>query len=318
MKQPLVTVIVPVYNVERYISKTINSILSQAYYNLELLLVDDGSTDNSATICERHAQTDSRVRVFHKSNGGVASARNVGLDNAKGEWVCFVDGDDELFPDALENLITAAGGVDLVIAGYRMIDFDGVIKDYCNADETLSKQQCLATLLHNDKYGYQGYCWNKLFNRSVIERNTIRFNENYYFNEDRLFCAKYFSCLSQPARMLDKNVYMYNVCNGDAVASLSKGFNTKFFTDFFAQLDVHELMLKHGVPDVRRLSRKTLYESYWRIKRMLRNRDVIACEPQLATMRTGLVKYVAWPERLILRNPLLKKIYSRIFIRPLW
>ena len=91
---PQISVIVPVYNTEKYLHRCIDSILAQTFTDFELLLIDDGSTDNSGTICDEYATKDSRVRVFHKKNGGVSSARNLGVDNAKGEWVTFVDSDD--------------------------------------------------------------------------------------------------------------------------------------------------------------------------------------------------------------------------------
>lgn len=91
---PKISIIVPVYNTERYLSKCIDSILSQSFTDFELLLINDGSLDYSGAICDQYAANDSRVTVFHKENGGVSSARNLGLDNARGEWVTFVDSDD--------------------------------------------------------------------------------------------------------------------------------------------------------------------------------------------------------------------------------
>ena len=94
--KPTFIIIVPVYNVEHYLQRCIESVLSQSYQNFELLLVDDGSKDKSGAICDEYAKKDNRVRIFHKENGGVSSARNVGLDNACGDWICFVDSDDEM------------------------------------------------------------------------------------------------------------------------------------------------------------------------------------------------------------------------------
>ena len=104
----LISVIVPVYNVEKYLDKCIQSILGQTYSNIELLLIDDGSTDSSGAICDKYVTQDSRVRVFHKSNEGVSAARNWGLDNAKGEWIAFVDADDWIDSDMYERMYNAA------------------------------------------------------------------------------------------------------------------------------------------------------------------------------------------------------------------
>lgn len=98
----MISIIVPVYNTEKYLDQCIQSILSQTYTDYELLLVDDGSTDSSGVICDRYAEQDSRVREFHKPNGGVSSARNMGLDNARGEWIGWVDSDDYIDADMYE------------------------------------------------------------------------------------------------------------------------------------------------------------------------------------------------------------------------
>lgn len=95
----LISIIVPVYNVELYLDKCIQSILAQSYPNFELLLIDDGSSDGSKEICDKYAKLDSRIRVFHRINGGVSSARNAGLEKAKGDWIAFIDADDWVFPN---------------------------------------------------------------------------------------------------------------------------------------------------------------------------------------------------------------------------
>lgn len=114
------SVIVPVYNAEKYLDRCIQSIINQTYSNIELLLVDDGSKDSSAKICDDYALTDKRIRVFHKENGGVSSARNMGLDMATGYYVAFVDADDYLFPKAYESLIGNSGVGNHTIMGFHM------------------------------------------------------------------------------------------------------------------------------------------------------------------------------------------------------
>ena len=111
-----ISVIVPVYNTEKYLDRCIQSILAQTYTDFELLLINDGSTDSSGAICDKYAKQDVRVRVFHKENGGASSARNMGLDNAKGEWVTFCDSDDTLKQNALECLSSYTDKSSIVIA----------------------------------------------------------------------------------------------------------------------------------------------------------------------------------------------------------
>ena len=99
---PILSIIIPVYNVEKYFRRCLDSVMSQSFRDYELLLVDDGSSDSSGAICDEYAVRDERIRVFHKTNGGVSSARNVGLEHAKGEWIYFVDADDEVLPCGLQ------------------------------------------------------------------------------------------------------------------------------------------------------------------------------------------------------------------------
>ena len=102
---PKISVIVPVYNVEKYLRRCIDSILAQTFSDFELLLIDDGSKDSSGEICEEYAGKDARIRVFHRQNGGVSTARNLGIDKAKGEWIYFVDSDDVVLPSALGTFV---------------------------------------------------------------------------------------------------------------------------------------------------------------------------------------------------------------------
>ena len=113
---PNISVIVPVYNTEEYLSQCIDSILAQTFVDFELLLIDDGSTDSSGMICDKYADKDTRVIVYHKQNEGVSAARNLGIDNSKGEWITFVDSDDILYPEALSVLHANSRDVEIVTA----------------------------------------------------------------------------------------------------------------------------------------------------------------------------------------------------------
>ena len=194
MVVPKISVIVPVYNTEKYLHRCVDSILAQNYTDFELLLVNDGSTDSSGTICEEYAQKDNRVRVFHKENGGVSSARNIGMDNARGEWITFVDSDDFVFDNYLENFdVNNNKDYDLISQGLKIdknfngssvfgFSFNGGVNDWLNK----------AT-----EYGVFGYTVIKLFKLEVIKNNNIRFNTEIRFQEDELFVLSYLSeCIS--------------------------------------------------------------------------------------------------------------------------
>lgn len=170
--EELISVIVPVYNVEKYIDKCINSIINQTYKNLEIILVDDGSPDNCGNICDEYSKKDNRIIVIHKENGGVSSARNIGIKNAKGKWITFVDSDDWIENDYVEKLskIGIQNKAEVVLCGYNRIynndkqpiNAIGEIKDY-NSYEYLIK-----TL--NPQTGF-GFCHMKLIKKEIIERN---------------------------------------------------------------------------------------------------------------------------------------------------
>ena len=121
-----VTVVIPVYNKEKYLCGSISSILSQTYENFELLLIDDGSTDNSPEICDEFTNKDARVRTIHKENGGVSSARNLGIESAEGSYITFLDADDELFPTALADMYFAAveNKADIAVGGIQNVSID--------------------------------------------------------------------------------------------------------------------------------------------------------------------------------------------------
>ena len=123
-EKPLLSIIVPVYDVERYLPKCIDSILAQTFTDFELILVEDGSPDNCPALCDAAAARDARIRVIHQKNGGLSAARNAGLDTARGEWVAFVDSDDTITPDFCEKLYAAVQdtGAQMVVCNYRQVD----------------------------------------------------------------------------------------------------------------------------------------------------------------------------------------------------
>ena len=148
----MISVIVPVYNVERYLRRCVDSILAQTCRDLEIILVDDGSTDGCPSICDGYAAADSRVKVIHKANGGLSDARNAGLEIASGEWVGFVDSDDFIMPEMYETLLRACveHGVSIAMCGRRLVDeADTTLRyEYCFSEPVmLSAEEALRSLL---------------------------------------------------------------------------------------------------------------------------------------------------------------------------
>ena len=187
-----VSVIVPVYNAEGVVSRGVDSILAQGYPDFELILVDDGSTDNSGAICDNYVQQDGRVKVVHQENAGVSAARNAGLKVAQGEWVTFVDSDDIVLDGFLESLVAAVNRdelIDLAYCGYAIVEGATSIKTYRSATY-IGKEQ-LHDVLSSTKLLYRCSPWGKLFRRSIITDNGLHFDENLTISEDRLFLYQY-------------------------------------------------------------------------------------------------------------------------------
>lgn len=220
MIDDLITVIVPVYNVEPYLSKCLNSILSQTHKNLEIIIVDDGSTDGSSYLCDEFQKLDNRVKVIHKSNGGQATARNVGLDMANGKWIAFLDSDDWIEPDMYKILLKTAVENDA--------DISSCLTRYCTiatAHEVVDSNDIINLEsvdmirgLFDGRVRFE--VWDKLWKRSLIR--DIRFvegqiSEEIYFNRVTFLKAKRMSCIK-------KTLHNYLISRpGNTLSSFRKG-----------------------------------------------------------------------------------------------
>ena len=171
-----VSIIVPVYNTAQYLSACLDSILAQTFDDFELLLVDDGSTDDSPAICDGYKAKDDRVRVFHRRNGGVSAARNLGVEQAKGDWICYVDSDDEVKPDYLKVMVEAICSERCLVMGNLSDDrMSGNLRE----DITLHGQEMVRYLLETGALFLSGPVA-KLFRRELLIENAIRFPEGIH------------------------------------------------------------------------------------------------------------------------------------------
>lgn len=189
MLQPLLSVIIPVYNAQKDLDNCLDSILSQEVEDLEIILVDDGSRDNSLKICRDRAELDPRIRVFSQPNAGPGSARNRGLDEAKGEYLYFADSDDVLVQGALKALLQSAQADTLVIGRFNYCFPNGkLIKcGLLTKDATLNRDQFLAEYSKRPGAYYYSALWNKLYPHALIKNNGLRFDESLMWGEDCLF-----------------------------------------------------------------------------------------------------------------------------------
>lgn len=187
--ESIVSIIVPVYNCGRFLPRCVNSLLSQTYRHLEIILVDDGSTDDSSGICDKLAASDTRVKVLHKSNGGVSSARNAGIDAAQGEYITFADADDYVDPDHIESLLKLMRKFDsdVAVCSYISENEDKCSEPRCGSgspnEVCYSHDSAVCELLAGGAVG--GYVWNKLYRRELTE--AVRFRGDVKILEDMLF-----------------------------------------------------------------------------------------------------------------------------------
>lgn len=219
IRKKVVSIIVPVYNVEQYLRECVDSVLNQTYSDIEVILVDDGSTDHSGNICDEYAEMDSRIKVIHKKNGGVSSARNTGIEVASGERIIFVDSDDCIHPRLLES--------------YREIEDDSttLLCEYTTDQETWKQcvvdnlRDCMESVSkeHFMKLFFKDYInspVNKYYRTAVIKENNIQFPFDMNLGEDLIFNLRYLKAAKTSYAIIHKPLYYYR---NDREGSLSTG-----------------------------------------------------------------------------------------------
>lgn len=208
---PEISIVVPVYNVEKYIRRCVDSILCQTFADLEIILVDDGSPDNCPIICDEYAQKDDRVHVIHKNNGGVSSARNNGIDVAHGKYVMFCDGDDyvdEYWCETLYQKISKHPGA-WVLSDVWIVHSDGHYQSKTEIEHAQIRSSH-ESLTYYDiyKFGLSGYPVNKIYNCDTLKQNKIRFDPEIEIGEDVKFNVDYFHFCDNII-YVDKPYYYY-------------------------------------------------------------------------------------------------------------
>ena len=227
-QRELLSIIVAIYNIEEYVERCVDSLIGQSYRNLEIILVDDGSTDESGHICDRLARQDGRIRVLHKQNGGLADARNAGIAIAKGSFIGFVDGDDWVDTDMYEKMlgVLLEQHADLAVCRYRRI--------YRNRTEDASTEQTFlfegqellqVYVEEREEYDIQNAAWNKLYRRELLNNTSFPIGKWY---EDIVFITKVFSHADRCV-YLDTAYYNYIIDREGSIMNMR--INSRIFTD---------------------------------------------------------------------------------------
>ena len=212
MSSPTISVIVPVYNVAALLPRCIDSLLAQNFADYEVLLVDDGSTDGSEAICDSYGSKDARVRVIHKPNEGVSNTRNRGIDEARGEWLTFVDSDDYVTDRYLSDLYACVGpGIELVIHSLKHIRESGeLLYDYnLPKGEKIYATSNFALMAKEQYVAQRGYTSCKLFRKQLIDTFSIRFASNVKFSEDWVFLFSYLNAMNGKVCCSPTSNYFY-------------------------------------------------------------------------------------------------------------
>lgn len=242
MKFPMISVIVPVYNVESLLPRCIDSLLKQKFADYEVLLVDDGSTDGSGAICDEYAQRDSRIKIIRKQNEGVSKTRNRGIDESQGTWITFVDSDDYVTPDYLSDLYDCINhGIDLVVTHSKHVKENGELlyKDYILPQgKIVYSSSEFAIMIKEQFISERGYVHSKLFRKDLVEVSSIRFNSEVKFCEDWIFLFSYMNTMNGNICCSPVSNYFYV----DRKGSLSHAEND-FITEYTTFCTIKDIAL---------------------------------------------------------------------------
>ena len=218
---PKISIIVPIYNMEQYLERCVDSILSQTYKDFEVILVNDGSTDNSDIICDDYAKKDQRIKVIHKRNGGLSSARNAGIKLSKGQWLLFIDSDDCVKQDYVISFFSPLPPQSkrIIIEGQTVISEN---KTYLYmVKEKIYDEEDIPLAIAEQEVFLHGSCYSKIYEAKIVKEHQILFNESLFWNEDLLFNFEYFKYIEGMIFKSDVG-YCYYECNN--------GLHTKYQT----------------------------------------------------------------------------------------
>lgn len=259
----LVSLVVPIYNVENYLSECIESIIGQRYKNIEIILVNDGSTDNCEVICKEYVAKDSRIVLVNKKNGGLSEARNVGLAIAKGEYICFIDSDDYISECYVSSMLNKAisENADIVCCGFYKKKEQEIIDEICVDEQyAFSNKQALIDIFSAKSKIYP-VAWNKLYKRSIFVDNNIIYPIGK-LHEDELTTYKllYFS---EKIVVLNQSLYSYRI---RANSIMRNKFGQKRM-EFINELTKIEEFINNNSPDLNRYANNnTIYKIYGLVK----------------------------------------------------
>lgn len=315
-----ISIIIPVYNTGEYLPLCLESILSQSFTDFEVLLVDDGSRDDSGAVCDSFAAKDNRIRVLHKENGGVSSARNLGLEQAKGEWICFVDSDDRLMSGGLQALAEGISDqVDLVMASFIETTAPQEEVAFVPGEKKIvGRDEAMVSMFNTSHEKFAGYVFAKLFRRELIANKRLAFDPAISIKEDTLFVVQYLCLSSGGVFVSGTPVYYYFQRPSSAMTSLGESYNPKYLTSFEAIVQMNRLVESSFPSDKRLLSysHDEVMNRVYRIKAHMiaheaLDKRIISRLEKRASREVGLAHYLHYQFKRNKRRA--TKIINRLF-----
>lgn len=301
------SIIVPIYNVEKYLEKCLASIQNQTYTDYEVLMINDGSTDNSKQVAEKFSNADSRFKYFEVPNAGVSSARNIGIGKAGGDYLTFVDSDDYLDLEHAQVFMDKIVRYDIVVGGYKVIDTEIEVREH-EASEVFDQQQLIQGILKDS--AIFSFPWNKFFRREIIESHNIRFRTDIHYGEDLIFDIQY-ALQVENAYILNSDSYNYVQHGNSASGKLNKNSLAKRMTDMDAVIRTIELIEKDFPDEVpflkKRLAREGM-EYYYLAKKFKLDPKAIS------KFYKKIHPYVKWVQRYAKKDVRWLKIMIRLLV----
>jgi glycosyltransferase involved in cell wall biosynthesis len=236
-----ISIIIPIYNASVFLKRCIDSVLKQTYQNFELILVNDGSNDDSGEICQHYAEKNSNIKYISKNNGGVSSARNIGFEHSCGDFICFIDADDWLEPNYIEKLAEKIGGnnnIDMVECSL-IEEGAEIIKNKIWGRNIDAQEYRNKVLFISDDGAYHGYIHTKMFKSAIIKKNRLTFREDLHYNEDRVFIAQY-TLYAKSIACIDDSLYHYYINPDGAMTNIK---TSKFNPRQLSELKSYEILI---------------------------------------------------------------------------
>jgi glycosyltransferase involved in cell wall biosynthesis len=320
-----ISVIIPVYNVEKYLKRCVDSVLRQEGISMEIILVDDGSTDSSSKMCDEYAANHSNIKSLHISNSGPATAKNKGYDMATGNYIAFIDSDDEIKHDMFSSMLQSGykHDADIVCCNYIQVNEEGHISHtrHTGQEYVLTQDEALKAILIKDKIYSQ--CWTKIFKRNTIQKNNIRNTEGLKTDEDFIYNIQAFAC-SKTVCIVDKPLYIYTHRSKSLSKDYYRNHISQYIDNRILRLELVDNIIREQFPHLQEYSayhcifyyneligRICLFPQLYRDRRVSKVISYIRNHADILLAHHAQLGFSNWGARAILYVPKTLYLYYR-------